>query len=352
MNRIANPLTLAAPVLILTLGCYPNPNDLRTGSNSAAGGQGGLSGTGGVAAGAGGKTGGSGGVAPGTGGATGGAAAGAGGAKPGTGGTTPGTGGTPLGQGGAQAGHGGTPVATGGYAGAGTALTPNADGWVARANNAFGIQGAWYAFSDAYLLGEPAGGDCVNKGQHTLEQCSMVSAPPLGGPFRPNSVGKMCTSGTVARVLLHPVTGDEDYDNMWGASIGFDFNGTGNASPPFKYPYDAPAHGVRGIAFDIEWLVKPITGLRVVFGIQAPDGSDTSIYEYWGADPTYPVSPVVAGTNKVYWTDVASPMGDAFDPTKLGAVFFAVPTTTVSSAGYSYCISNLRVLTGTSATDM
>jgi hypothetical protein len=228
-------------------------------------------------------------------------------------------------------------------------LIPGAGGWIDATTNAYGIKGAWYAISDAYVIGAPPGGDCVALGKHTLAQCSMVTTPLPGDPFPPSAGGKMCTSGTAAQVIYRPGTAEYDYDYLWGASIGFDFNGTGRASAPFKYRFDAPAHGVRGIAFDIEYVVQPGTGLRIVFTMQAADGSDTQIYEYWGGAPSYPVSPVVAGTNKVYWTAVTSPMGDVFDPTTLGAIQFAVPTTTVSSTPFSYCISNVRVLTGTIA---
>ena len=349
--RVVRRGVLVLASLIVTVGCYPNPNDLRPGSSSA-GGQGGTvakGGAGGAGVSTGGvpPTGGFGGTTPGTGGAT--PTGGNGGSKTGTGGATP-TGGAPAGQGGAQSGNGGAAAGSGGYAGAGTALIPSTDGWVDRSTNAFAVQGAWYAISDVFAYGAPTGGDCVTKGMHPVSQCSMVTAPPLGGIFHPTADGKLCTSGTAAQVVLHPVTGVEDYDYIWGASIGFDFNGTGRTSPPFKYPYDAVAHGVRGIQFDLEWLVKPATGLRVAFPIQAADGSDTLVYEYWGGTAAYPPSPVVAGTNKVYWTDVASPMGDAFDATKLGAIHFAVPTTTTSATSYSFCVSNLKVLTGTPAT--
>jgi hypothetical protein len=358
-SRVVNRrVFVLAASLIAATGCYPNPNDLRVGSSSAGGrggtvGKGGGGGaaivnTGGMNAGTGGAipAGGNGGANPGIGGAA--PSGGNGGAKAGPGGATP-TGGMPGGQGGGHAGNGGAAAGTGGYTGAGTALIPDSNGWIDKATNGFGVQGAWYALSDVYVYGTPAGGDCVTKGLHSISECSMVTAPPLGEYFHPTAAGKMCTSGTVARVLLQPMTGAEDYDNMWGASIGFDFAGTGRTSPPFKFPFDALAHGVHGVAFDFEWLVKPVTGMRVAFPLQAPDGSDTPVYEYWGATSAYPTSPVVAGTNKVYWTDVASPMGDAFDPTKLGAMHFAVPTTTASSAGYSFCISNVRVLTGTTA---
>src|SRR5262245_57459491 len=77
--------------------------------------------------------------------------------------------GTSTGKGGSSGGTG-----TGGSGTvSGVTLTPDATGWIdgMAAGNTVGVQGAWYAYGDAY--GEAK---CLSAG-HTMAECSNITAP-------------------------------------------------------------------------------------------------------------------------------------------------------------------------------
>ena len=289
---------------------------------------GGGSGSGG-ATGAGGATGGGGHAGAGGITGTGGGTFGSGG-RPGTGGA--GTGGT-AGRGAGGNGAGGA----GGFAGAGLLLMPDATGWIDLATNAYGIKGGWYGFSDGYGPNGTADGACESAG-HPASTCSMFTVPSQSAGGFPNTGGHMCATGVAAQVLNN-AAGLPDFSGMYGLAIGFDFNY--DSSTPTKGSFDAQAAGVTGIAFDID--VIPTNGLRIQF---INPGSDLGSGgpDYWGANASFPSSPVVRGTNRVYWGDVIGPYGLGFDPTHIVSMYFSVPTQTFSKDPFTFCISNVTLI--------
>jgi hypothetical protein len=144
----------------------------------------------------------------------------------------------------------------------GILLTPNSIGFYDGTNLA-GVVGAWYAFGDysdgGDVLAMPGMGSCPKAG-FAMTQCSTVTTPTVGKPFVPDSSGKgMCTPGTAAMVVGLD-GGAPDYTDIWGTGIGFDLNNLGDpdGGVRLKGQYDTPAHGVTGIAFDIDTV--PVGG--------------------------------------------------------------------------------------------
>ena len=223
---------------------------------------------------------------------------------------------------------------------AGVLITPGPTGLVLSSSNALGVQGPWYSFSDGVGGdGSTATGICEARGLHAAAQCSTVTTPAVGS--FPNTGGKMCTSGKVAVVIAAVgTTGLPDYANITGAGIGLDLNNSGGAVP-VRGVFNATVKGVTGLAFDLDVVTLP--GLRVEFPTPTTEGTPA----YWGANALFADSPAVAGTNVIRWADVriAGTAPLAFDPTKIESVLFHVPTTVMAAGPYSFCVSNLRLLT-------
>jgi len=148
----------------------------------------------------------------------------------------------------------------------------------------------------------------------------------------------MCTSGTVSRVL--DLNGAPDYANMFGTGIGFNLATTTNGDPGI---FDARAHRVTGVQFDLDSV--PAAGLYVGFATPASDAGSLGP-EYWGANPAFQSSPVVAGTNTVLFSNVQSPGPDTvpIDVTQLESMQFQVRSSTTQSSTFAYCISNVKAL--------
>lgn len=242
---------------------------------------------------------------------------------------------TPAANGGANGSGGGS---GGGNAGNLTALVPDDTGFVdVGGSGTTGITGAWYAYGDGIGSdGTTTTGDCEAKGGHAATDCSTITSPSFG-KF-PNMMGKMCTMGTVAKILN--VTGGTtpDYNNIWGAGIGLDLNNAGGDGGAVKKTYNATAAGVIGMAFDID--VVPAANMRIEFPTTATNAA------FW--DGLKQISPVVAGHNEVLWTKVAGPFYDAtapaFDPTSIYSIQFHVLTSATSSGTYNFCVSNLSAI--------
>jgi hypothetical protein len=227
-------------------------------------------------------------------------------------------------------------------------LLPDSSGTV---NNAgAGIVAAWYSATD----GTPTStgpGSCV---QDQATTCSVFSAssPAQGGAFGPTdspiTAGRMCASGTVARIVADAASGlQPDYGGIWGAYIGLGFNGYGGygkGTASASNAYNATAHGIVGISFQIDAVPSAI---RVEFVTAAVPGKTDRYPAYW--DGFSNLSPVTAGSNAILWSDVLGPMYEipapAFDPTQLVAVQFTVVSNDKSPTPFSFCISNLTALT-------
>ncbi len=250
------------------------------------------------------------------------------------------------------------PDAGAGKSSGGIPLVPNAQG-AFDGTNAAGVMGAWWAAGDDYDgIGRAGAGNCPQAGFPDSE-CSVIDWPKPGQPFVPDPNGRgMCTSGTVARVL-NSDAGQPDYSAIWGNIIGFNLNqalalaADGGASTsdgvldgdvsPAGY-YDAPAHGITGIAFDLD-TPPPAESFRVGF----PTLNSNVDAPYWGG-ATANYSPI-AGTGhyEIRWPQVGGPhyltFPPPFDPSKLQRVEFEIITSQFSPVSYNFCVNNLVMLT-------
>ncbi len=267
-----------------------------------------------------------------------------------------------------------------------TVLVPGPDGWIDHmdACNDVGVQGAWYPYGDQYGSG-PGDAKCTKIGMHMASECAQITSPPPPPAMGfANTGGFMHTTGTVEPILACPpdltTSGCpmNDYSNMWGAGIGFDFNADGavmnadgTTTPGAKHVWDPDQYGVIGIAFTITGT--PLN-FRVEFPMQltaaeaAADSPpiDPAVFPtpttdehsagapYWGAqangDGKFPKSPVMDGVeNKIYFDDtstmgIESPKTTAykFDRHRmLGMQFHVVAG---ASTPYVFTISNIRYL--------
>jgi hypothetical protein len=244
-----------------------------------------------------------------------------------------------LGSAAIAAGCSSSSTGTGGSSGMLVALTPDGTGYVdVAATVPTGIKGAWYAYGDGIGAdGTTATGDCEMKGMHQPGECSNIMSPPFG--IFANTAGKMCTMGTVAKIINIVGGTTLDYNNVWGAGIGLDLNNGGGDAGAMKLPYDATAAHVIGVAFDID--VVPAANMRVEF----PTKTATNA-AFW--DGLKMISPVQVGHNEVLWTKVTGPFYDnappPFDPTSIYSIQFHVLTSGTSAGTYNFCISNLSAI--------
>jgi hypothetical protein len=255
--------------------------------------------------------------------------------------------------------------------GANVTLVPSESGWIDHedAGNAVGVQGGWYVYGDQYGPGE-TDARCIRVGLHQPSECAVVTSPPPPPAMGfPNIEGAMHTAGSVEKVL--PCTADQttsgcpdhDYLNMWGAGIGLDLNRASGVDGGGLSTWDPAEHCVLGISFTIDHV--PEKGMRVEFPmlltsaeaqadeppitLPKPTTEEHSARSaYWGAqakgDRMYPASPVTNGENRLYFSDVASPIQSAytFDPSRIVSIRFHVIAGTASS--YDFTISHLTFL--------
>jgi len=213
-------------------------------------------------------------------------------------------------------------------------------------SNAAGVVGAWWSGGDYYGMDKAAGtGDCTMAG-FPASACSVLSTPTPGLPFQPDPGGRgMCTSGIAARVL-NDSTGAPAWSAIWGDIIGFTLNSAGDLSDWITTwgQYDAVAHGVTGVAFDIDAV--PIGGhMRV--GFQTP-GTEYN-YAYWQGS-SMDLSPLQSpGHYEIRWPEVGGPYflqnPPPFDPTRLESIMFSVVSNAVAPVPFNFCISNVQLLT-------
>ncbi len=299
----------------------------------------------------------------------------------------------------------------------GILVLPDKYGLVDKSKNPLGIQGQWFAYGDRYDTQS-----CLRFGMHG-DACSQVYWPPPDPtptqcpgsdiayttfPLKfPNQDGVMCTEGQIGLVMtcdmntVFNCTEGFDYSNMWGAGIGLDFNldtSKGVRDPTERGTWNAEAHGIAGVAFDLQLMDDGDLGgpaLRVEFPIimhgsdptqtltlppdkgavslnpcadkvgpggdypdspppseEHPDGSP-----FWDAPPVFKTgittSPVHTGHNEIRWSEVnpAPQQSDyAFQVNELLGIQFHVPSYKGSEPdqsvhfGYGFCISNLTFL--------
>jgi hypothetical protein len=219
-------------------------------------------------------------------------------------------------------------------------LIPDETGRIDRTKTGTtGIEGRWHVFSDGTNPEGVPSGTCQNNG-HDSAQCSIVISPdPTAMIFPPTVVNGfvlgMCVVGVAARVISD-ASGNPDYSHIWGLGIAVDFNGV-------QAYYDAPAHGVTGIAFDIDSEPPPRGGIRVEVPTQA-----TALQPAWWGGATDDTSPVHAGHNELRWASVGGPVYStglpAFDPTRILAILFHAVSDPDGPETVSFCINNLAAL--------
>jgi hypothetical protein len=155
----------------------------------------------------------------------------------------------------------------------------------------------------------------------------------------------MCASGVAAQVV-NDATGAPAYSSIWGDIIGFDLNNPGGVGDgvSLRSQYDAGAHGVTGFAFDIDSV--PVGGhLRIGF---ATLGTENNPAYLLGASTD--LSPIaIPGHYELRWPQVGGPhylpSPPPFDPTLLESVQFHVVSNTTAPVPFSFCISNVMLLT-------
>jgi hypothetical protein len=214
-------------------------------------------------------------------------------------------------------------------------LEPDRDGWVDRSTTGdTGIQGAWFVYADS---------DGCQRAGYAKSECSIVIEPASGSPTfsRTPSLG-MCTSGVVARVLPGS-NGQPDYDNIYGAGIGFNLSIPDTGQPQ---AYDATHHGVMGFSFDIE--PEPAPGAEIRVQVET-EGSVRGVVQTLWTGGTDGKSPVHAGHNEFrFEEDLKFPPNASEKPavyfTRMRNIGFAVPANEYRSVSYSYCIKNLTAL--------
>ena len=163
----------------------------------------------------------------------------------------------------------------------------------------------------------------------------MVTTP-VEGMFM-NTGGKMCTSGTAAKVLKN-TAGTDDYSKMWGAGIGVDLNNSGGGATAVKSPYNATANKVIGFSFTIDMVPLGADGIRVE--MPTPATRDTAFFKTLLSTNT--------GSQTVLFSDLAQgswvmPAG-TFDATMVESVQFHVPTNITAAVPYSFCISDFAAV--------
>jgi hypothetical protein len=224
----------------------------------------------------------------------------------------------------------------------GIALVTGADGQLEA--NAAGAVGKWYSAGDAYAAdGTPGAGSCETAGL-PMTACSSITTPIPGTPFVPDVNGKMCASGTAAQVVTGP-DGQLAWSSLWGDIVGLGFanSDSGDASTPGTF--DAPAHGITGIGFDIAGII-PQGRVRVEVGT-AESGNNSA---YWDG-ATMNVSPFNGSDHYEFrWPEVGGPQylgADAppFDPTQIENIAFHIVGDTPGPAPYDFCIRNVLLLT-------
>jgi hypothetical protein len=265
-----------------------------------------------------------------------------------------------------DAGYGGNPADA---TTSSVTLAPSPAGWVSAPS--VNITGGFYAFADSWGPNGTPPGICQSVGGFLTSQCSQITSPSYtlsssgSSNFPPSSTGKMCISGTVAKVIDKSGTSVSDYTDIYGMGIGLDFNNPNHAvgAPTLastKMPYNAVANNVVGFSFDVSGV--PLGGIYVEFptletsaGFDAEAGGPPS-----GQDPYMLVvyrdghyqANLTTDTKQAYHLreEVAPPAGmtePPFDPTMLLAIDFRLQPSTENSVSISdLCVSNVTAILG------
>jgi hypothetical protein len=224
----------------------------------------------------------------------------------------------------------------------GIALVTGTDGQLEP--NAAGAAGYWWSVGDYYATdGTPGAGNCPTAGFPTTA-CSSITTPIPGTPFSPDANGSMCTAGTAAQVVFGS-DGTLAWSAIWGNMVGVYFAKTDPSLTAPAGSFDAPAHGITGVAFDVDGNLPP-GRLRLLVGTAENDSNSA----YWDG-ATMSASPFQGpGHYEIRWSEIGGPLylgADAppFDPTKIESVAFHIIGNNDAPAPYDFCISKLVLLT-------
>jgi len=246
---------------------------------------------------------------------------------------------------------------SGSSGGAGTALTPDATGYVSV--TALNIQGAWYGYGDCWGTNGAPPGVCESTGGFPAGECSSITfpLPPStsdagegGAPavFTQTTPGTMCLSGTAAKVI-NGTNGKPDYSDIFGIGIGLDFNNQMGT----KAAYDATSNKVTGFSFTLSGV--PSAGIRVEFPTTdtTATGNDSYAFSAGGQvtvtkDGTYTADMTTATTDAHPLSDSFAPSGftqPSFNASHLLSIQFHVPTNTTAAIPVTnMCVSNLTAI--------
>ena len=134
------------------------------------------------------------------------------------------------------------------------------------------------------------------------------------------------------------------WPSIWGNIIAFDLATPDPGPTAVVGPYDAPAHGITGFAFDVD-AVPDGGHLRVLF---ATPGNENHPAYWLGA--ANDVSPVFnPGHYEMRWPEIGGPIWYAdpppFDPTKIEWIAFDIVSTDAAPVPFDFRLTNLALLT-------
>lgn len=225
----------------------------------------------------------------------------------------------------AGAGTQGGTTATGtagstGTAGAGPVTCPNTDktiltidktGWIDKACNNYGIQGAWYCYDDGT----------------TQAGCTKNMVPYVADK------GGMCLKGTTLGMSAD-----------WGAAIGLSLQDSGmmGTMAGVKSAYNAKANGVTGFKITVSGDTGGLP-LRVNFPKVASPSGVSPFVELPGAPAAAPYNVMIADAlvPKAWMVDNA---GETADPTSIFDLQIQLPGDSAAKA-FDFCITSIVPIT-------
>jgi hypothetical protein len=181
--------------------------------------------------------------------------------------------------------------------------------WVPKECNDYGIQGAWYCYTDG------------------TTQAGCTDSKPI---FQD---GKVCLKGSTLGM-----------STTYGAAIGLSLNDSGMTEmmASVKSAYDATAHGVKGFAIGVSGDTGGLE-LRVTFTKLASPTGVSPFYSVPGAPATAPynVNITDALVPKAWMVDNA---GEIADPKSMYDLQIMIPGDS-KAANFDFCITSLKPIT-------
>ncbi|MGC4089019.1 MAG: hypothetical protein QM756_14180 [Polyangiaceae bacterium] len=235
--------------------------------------------------------------------------------------TTTGNGGTTsTTSGGSTSTTSGGSTSTAGAAGAAAVVCSNTDksiipidktGWVARECNNFGIQGAWYCYTDG------------------MTQAGCTANMP---PYVEASKG-MCLKGNTLGMTT-----------AWGAGIGLSLNDSGKTATmaSVKSAYNASTNGVKGFQIGLTGTTGGLP-LRINFPKLASPTGVSPFVEVPGAPATTPYNVLIADA-LVPKAWMVTNAGETADPTSLFDLQIQLPGDSKATA-FDFCITSVTPIT-------